>query len=285
MPETRFAKMHSLGNDFVVLDGIAAGLPDLDAASVRAVADRRRGIGCDQLLLLGPVGADGAFGYRIFNADGGEVAQCGNGARCAFAYLSSRGYCGKRCTLRTAAGTIAVSQGPSGPRALLGEPRFDPAQIPLAASGRQDRYEANWRGETWQFAALSIGNPHAVFVVDDAEDAPVDELGSFLNRSDLFPERVNVGFAQPLPSRAIRLRVFERGVGETPACGSAAAAAAVALARPADLQAGIEVIANGGRLAAGWDGPGHAAWIEGAAVESFAGTADIGRLAAQSLID
>ena len=268
MAEIEFAKMHGLGNDFVVLAAanLPAGFPDHQA--VRAIADRRCGIGCDQLLIVGAAADDGSFPYRIFNADGSEVAQCGNGARCAYQYLRLRNRCTERCVLTTAAGSIEVIEGKRGnPRALLGLPRFAPAEIPLAVDERQDVYQVSWQGQQWSFAALALGNPHAVIEVADVEQAPVAQLGEFLNACDMFPERVNASFVQRLGRGRIRQRVYERGVGETPACGSAAAAAAVAAGGGE-----IEVQMNGGVLVAGWEGPGTPAWIEGAACESFRGS-------------
>ena len=279
MAEIPFVKMHGLGNDFVVLDesDLAAGFPGPDAA--RAIADRRCGIGCDQLLIVGAAGSGGSFPYRIFNADGSEAGQCGNGARCAFEYLRQRGRCRDRCRLQTAAGAIDVVAGKRGPRAMLGEPQFVPADIPLAVPEAGDSYEVCWQDRSWRFAALGLGNPHAVFEVDDVGQAPVAGLGEFLNRSSMFPERVNVGFVERVGRDRVRLRVYERGAGETPACGSAAAAAAVALG---DSAAAIEfaVQMDGGVLQAGWDGAGTPAWIEGPASESFRGSFDTGRLGA-----
>ena len=272
MAEIGFAKMHGLGNDFVVMDGadLAAGFPDPDA--VRALADRRRGIGCDQLLIVGAAAADGSFSYRIFNADGSEADQCGNGARCVYEYLRRRGRCRESCLLRTAAGAIEVGAGKRGPRALLGQPQFEAAAIPLAVQADAAAGEVFWQERKWIFAALSLGNPHAVFEVEDAERAPVSELGEFLNGSSMFPARVNVSFVQRLAPGRIRLRVYERGIGETPACGSAAAAAAVAAGKESGQPIELAVQMNGGVLAAGWDGPGTAAWIEGEASESFRGS-------------
>ena len=283
MAEIAFVKMHGLGNDFVVLDesDLADGFPSADQA--RALADRRRGIGCDQLLIVGADDSGQSFSYRIFNADGSEVGQCGNGARCAYEYLRRRDFCARRCLLRTASGdAIEVVAGRQGPRAMLGQPQFDPADIPLAVPPDGDAGQISWQGRCWRFAALGLGNPHAVIEVDDVQNAPVCELGEFLNRSSMFPERVNVGFVERLGRGRVRLRVYERGVGETPACGSAAAAAAVSLSE-AGQPIELAVQMNGGVLVAGWEGPGAPAWIEGEVHESFRGRFDIEQLAAADL--
>ena len=273
MTELQFAKMEGLGNDFLVIDAIANPHVALTSSQVRKLADRRLGVGADQVLLLAR-GDGQEVNYRIWNADGNEVAQCGNGARAAHVLLRMRGHVAKSSRLRTRADLIVVTSGESGPRALLGEPSFEPGQIPLARPAKARRYEFDACGVKTDFAALSIGNPHAVFWVDNVEAAQVAQVGRHLNESGDFPEGVNVGFATVPRDGRISLRVHERGVGETPACGSGAAACAVV----SFLEHGLPLITvrmPGGELNAGWDGPGNAAWIEGAVNHVFNGTFSI----------
>ena len=273
MPEVTFAKLHGLGNDFVMVDGVKDPGAAIDPGIAARLADRRTGIGADQVLLLGR-GEDGEFTYRIWNQDGGEVAQCGNGARSAHYFLRDRGYCGERTRLRTSAGLIEVRDGKLGPRAFLGVPRFEPGDVPLAREARQEEYGLEWRGRRLTFASLSIGNPHAVFWVDDDATAPVQELGEELNGGGDFPQGVNASFAVRTSDDSIRMRVYERGVGETPACGSAVAACAVVAYGPSSSE--FKVTVRGGELLAGWDGEGSQAWVEGAVAHVFDGTVDLG---------
>lgn len=271
MAELRFAKMHGLGNDFVVIDALSAPGVKLSAGQVRRLADRRGGVGADQVLLLGP-GEGDEISYRIWNADGGEVAQCGNGARAAHVLLKQRGHVDGASKLRTAAGLLEVRDGGRGPRALLGEPAFEPAAIPLQRPARQDRYPYSGGGLATDFAALALGNPHALFWVEDVASAPVAAVGAQLNEAgDDFPRGVNVGFASPPQDARLTLRVHERGVGETPACGSGAAACAAVCFVEHGL-AEVEIALPGGELLAGWSGPGTSAWIEGAVAHVFDGT-------------
>ena len=265
-----FVKMHGLGNDFVIVDGIATPDLEIDNARAQALADRRHGIGADQVLLL-KRNSQAQFDYRIWNADGNEVTQCGNGARSAYAFLRRRDYCSNSVTLRTAAGSIKVAAGPTGPRAYLGLPAFEPDHIPLARPTRCDRYQMTWNDTKLEFAAVAIGNPHAVFWVADVAAAPVATLGAALNDTPDFPAGVNVSYAKRTGPQTITLRVYERGVGETPACGSAAAACAVVAHTAEHNQFVITV--PGGQLQAGWDGNNKAAWVEGKVNHVFDGTA------------
>lgn len=285
----RFAKMQALGNDFVMLDGVTEGLK-IGPGIARRIADRRRGIGCDQVLLLERAQGGADFRYRIWNSDGGEVAQCGNGARCALVFAESRGLLKGRAegdlpsaVLETSAGTIRVEGRPGGRvRAHLGRPVFAPERIPTKI-GEWELLQVVRDGFPWVCQALSLGNPHAVFILgeecpDEEELHLVDiaDLAGALRRKRKFPEGVNVGVCWPEPDGGpVHLRVDERGVGETPACGSGAAAAAVALARNGIRELPVVVSLVGGELEAGWEGGDSPAWIEGEASEVFTGEFDM----------
>lgn len=277
MAQHRFTKMHGCGNDFVVFDTFSGPL-ELGPEQLRQIADRRRGIGCDQVLLLGPA-RDGKADvrYRIFNADGGEVMQCGNGARCAALYLREKGLLSKaRIIAETGAGALVLTVGEDkNVRVNMGRPDFDPARIPLAHGPEAERYRLALAGETLEFAALALGNPHAVVEVEDVDDADVRGLGAGLQQSGLFPEGVNAGFMQVLHPGAFRLRVFERGAGETLACGSGAAAAMVAGRRRRRLEARAEAELPGGRLDLSWAGAGEPVYLSGPATTVYEGTLEL----------
>jgi len=273
-----FHKMVGAGNDFVVIDArrrpFAPG-----AGTVRWLADRRRGIGCDQLLVIeaDPAG-DAAFAYRIWNADGGEVEQCGNGARClawlwstefepgagAFAMRSAAG----RVEARVAGGAAAVS---------MGAPDFAPAHIPFTAQREQRHYAVELPGRTVRVGAVSMGNPHAVIDLSELGetelgDAPVTTLGPAIETHPAFPRGANVGFAQVLGRDRIALRVWERGCGETQACGTGACAA-VAILRDRDaLDSVVRVDLPGGSLGVEWHGRGTPVWLSGPSAKVFEGT-------------
>ncbi|MGD8743709.1 MAG: diaminopimelate epimerase [Granulosicoccaceae bacterium] len=273
----RFSKMHGLGNDFVVIDAINQHV-ELDAARVRALADRHYGIGCDQLLVIEPprnAGSD--FFYRIYNADGSEVAQCGNGARCFARYVRDHGLINRdEIRVDTSAGAMTLYIEADGQvRVNMGLPRFEPAEIPLIASVRQPLYTLEVNDDTVQLGAVSLGNPHAVMRVDDIENAPVASLGPRLESHPAFPERTNVGFMQILDRNRLRLRVFERGAGETRACGSGACAAMV-IARQQDLVGDmVTVELRGGNLQIQWKGEGEPVWMTGPATQVFEGQIEI----------
>jgi diaminopimelate epimerase len=234
-----FAKMHGLGNDFMVIDLVSQNAV-LDAGRIRAWADRRTGVGFDQLLLIEPPGdPDADFRYRIFNADGSEVEQCGNGARCAARYIQHRKLSPKpSLVLQTQGGPIATRLGADGMVEVdMGEPGTGPAAIPFDPSADPTlreivdgcpSYEIQVDAACWQFTPVSIGNPHAVLFVDSVADAPVATVGPALVGHPVFPEGANIGFCQVVDRGFLRLRVFERGVGETRACGTGACAAMVA---------------------------------------------------------
>ncbi|TAK38687.1 MAG: diaminopimelate epimerase [Lysobacteraceae bacterium] len=254
-PPLRFSKMHGAGNDFVVLD-LRQGLPPPDAALSRALADRHTGVGCDQLLTIEPPRSDGAVAsYRIWNADGGNAAQCGNGARCVAAWLVRDGAArGQHFVLDSPSGRHEVERLADGEfRIAMGVPRFQPADVPLAGfDAMQDEYVVALGEPSVRFGAVSMGNPHALVEVDDVDDAPVAGLGAALQRHPAFPDSVNVGFAQVLSRGSIRLRVYERGVGETLACGSGACAAAAILVRRGRVDREVSVALPGGTLRIGW---------------------------------
>ena len=252
----RFSKMHGAGNDFVVLD-LRDGAAPPDAALCRALADRHAGVGCDQILTVEPPrSAQALASYRIWNSDGSPSRQCGNGARCVAAWLVRDGAAGaRRFELDSPAGTHAVDAlGEGRYRVAMGVPAFGPAQVPLAGFAQaQGWYEATLDdGARVRFGAVSMGNPHAVIEVDDVDAAPVARLGPALQRSPLLPDSANIGFAQVLDRGRIRLRVFERGVGETLACGSGACAAVAVLARNGRVGRDVAVMLPGGELRIVW---------------------------------
>ncbi|AOU96645.1 diaminopimelate epimerase [Acidihalobacter yilgarnensis] len=269
----RFAKMHGLGNDFVVIDAINQRF-EPTPENVRRLADRHRGIGCDQLLLVEPAeGEEADFRYRIFNADGGEVGQCGNGARCFARFVVDHGLAaGPEIRVETLGGPMRLRLEPDGQVCVdMGVPRFDPADVPFDAPERARRYPLEVGGEHHEIAAVSMGNPHAILRVDDLDAAPVARLGPLIEAHPRFPQRVNVGFMQIITPRHIRLRVFERGVGETQACGSGACAA-VAVGRDNGwLEECVAVDLTGGGLMIRWEGEGKSLRMTGPASTVYEG--------------
>ncbi|ADC63011.1 diaminopimelate epimerase [Allochromatium vinosum] len=271
----RFTKMQGLGNDFVVFDGVRQRV-DLDAGFARLLADRRFGIGCDQILLVEPPRLpETDFHYRIFNADGSEVEQCGNGARCFARFVRDQGLTDKdEIPVGTAAGAIRLYLEPDGQvRVDMGAPAFTPARIPFSVETEtaDATYPLEIEDRTLTIGALSMGNPHAVLIVDDVESAPVATLGPLIEHHPDFPRRVNAGFMQILGPNAIRLRVHERGAGETLACGTGACAAVVSGRRRGRLDERVRVALPGGELVIEWRGPGHPVWMTGPAVNVFEG--------------
>ncbi len=252
----RFTKMHGLGNDFVVLDAInQAFVPT--PAQARWLADRHFGVGCDQLLVVEKAGIPGVdFRYRIFNADGGEVEQCGNGARCFVRFVHEQGLTGKReIRVETRGGIIAPRLEADGQVTVdMGAPRFAPAEIPFDSDSNAAVQALDVAGATVEISALSMGNPHAVQVVADVDAAPVAEQGPRIESHPRFPRRVNAGFMQVVDRHAIRLRVYERGAGETLACGTGACAAVVAGIRRGLLDSPVRVATRGGELSIAWGG-------------------------------
>jgi diaminopimelate epimerase len=269
----RFTKMHGLGNDFVVFDAISQRV-ELTAAQLRFLADRHFGVGCDQILLVErPTQAGVDFRYRIFNADGGEVQQCGNGARCFVRFVHEKGLTDKtEIRVETASGVIVPRLEADGQVTVdMGPPRFAPAEIPFQAPEQAAMYVLDLPVGPVEIVALSMGNPHAVLETCNVDTAPVAEWGPLIERHPRFPERVNVGFMQLVHRRAIKLRVFERGSGETLACGTGACAAAVAGMSRGLLDSVVEVQTRGGSLTIRWDGPGHSVFMTGPAVSVFEG--------------
>jgi len=262
-----FVKMHGLGNDFVVLDTRAQPLPPVTPALARALADRRTGIGCDQLILLDE-STIADFRMRIFNSDGSEVEACGNATR-AVALLH-----GSPAQIETPGGLLAVQPGDGGAAVDMGEPRFEWQAIPLAYAMDTAALPVGW-DELEQPSAVNVGNPHAVFFVDDCDAVELDRLGPQIERDPLFPERVNVNVATVENKDNIRLRVWERGAGLTRACGTGACATAVAAMRRGLVQREVTVTLPGGPLLIEWGEDGRIT-MTGPATESFRGTFDWG---------
>ncbi|MDZ4200681.1 MAG: diaminopimelate epimerase [Gallionella sp.] len=268
----KFTKMHGAGNDFVVIDGVRQKV-DLTPEQLRFLADRHFGVGCDQILLVEKAQNKGAdFRYRIFNADGGEVEQCGNGARCFVRFVHEQGLTPKReIVVETLNGLILPRLEDDGRVTVnMGAPVFDPVRIPFAGQGAvSEALEvANTRLE---ISALSMGNPHAVQVVEDVEHAPVQQLGPLIEQHPHFPRRVNAGFMQVMDRNHIRLRVFERGSGETLSCGTGACAAVVAGIRRGLLDSPVNVATRGGTLTIAWDSEGAPVLMTGPAISVFEG--------------
>lgn len=273
MTSIRFTKMHGLGNDFVVIDGVSQAV-DMTATLARKLADRHCGIGCDQILLVEPPTVPNVdFQYRIFNADGSEVAQCGNGARCFAKFVRDQKLSGKtHLKVQTHAGILELHHdGGKNITVEMGIPVFEPDGIPLRRDRVQRLYPLDINGTVYQLAALSLGNPHAVLKVDDITNAPVAELGPQIECHPDFPEKVNAGFMEILSRREIKLRVYERGVGETQACGSGACAAVVAGIRQDLLDSSVTVYLRGGQLDIQWQGEGQAVTMTGPATTVFQG--------------
>ncbi|MGZ5052065.1 MAG: diaminopimelate epimerase [Methylobacter sp.] len=268
-----FTKMHGLGNDFVVIDAINQQFT-LSPERIRQLSDRHFGIGFDQLLLVEkPVSADADFKYRIFNADGGEVSQCGNGARCFARFVRDKKLSDKNeVCVDTNAGQLLLRINDDGLITVnMGVPKHAPAEIPLLAEEESKFYTVQVNDTEKAFAAVSMGNPHAVLQVTDVKTAPVAELGQALESHAFFPERVNVGFMQVVDRRHIKLRVFERGAAETLACGSGACAAVVIGIEHNLLDHTVSVELPGGALSITWPGRGAPVLMTGPAISVFEG--------------
>ena len=271
--ELTFTKMHGLGNDFVVIDATREPV-NLSPEQIRFIADRHFGVGCDQLLLVAPPPSpDLDFTYRIFNADGGEVEQCGNGARCFAVFVREKGLTDRDVIrVATAGGPIELKVEPDGQVTVdMGAPRFEPEAIPFVAGERADVYSLAAEGQTLEASVLSMGNPHAVLRVEDVESAPVSELGPKLEHHPRFPNRANIGFMQVVDRGHVRLRVWERGSGETLACGTGACAAVVAGRQRGWLDDKVTVSLRGGDLVIRWAGEGEPVMMTGPAVSVFEG--------------
>ncbi len=284
----KFTKMHGAGNDFVVIDGVNQHI-DFSPAQWKLLGDRRFGVGADQILLVEkPTEAGCDFRYRIFNADGGEVEQCGNGSRAFVKFVSEKGLTDKQAiTVQTKAGVIAPRLEANGSITVdIGAPILEPARVPFDADGLQGEQQGSdtlWplllelggTRESVLISALSMGNPHAVQVVEDVETAPVELTGPLIEHHARFPNRVNAGFMQIIDRQHVKLRVFERGVGETLACGTGACAAAVAGIRRGLLDSPVRVDARGGQLSISWAGEGQPVLLSGPAVTVFEGEIEI----------
>jgi diaminopimelate epimerase len=280
----KFTKMHGAGNDFVVIDAINQRI-DLTPAQWKLLADRRFGVGADQMLVVEkPRSADVDFRYRIYNADGGEVEQCGNGARAFVRFVTDKGLTSKH-TIRveTMSGVIEPTLEADGRITVnMGAPVLEPGTVPFDASGLNGKKEGDdtlWpleiNGRTIWISVVSMGNPHAVQVVDEAQTAPVHLDGPVIEHHERFPKRVNAGFMQIVDRRHVNLRVFERGAGETLACGTGACAAVVAGIRRGLLDSPVRVSTRGGELSIAWAGKGTSVMLTGPAVSVFEGEIDL----------
>jgi len=271
--QTRFTKMHGLGNDFLIIRSDDA--PPLHSETIRRLADRKTGIGFDQLLWLEPGRSEGAdVFYRIFNSDGREAEQCGNGARCIARLLAGTS---AREVLLEHTGGISRARVEAGDNVTveMGVPEFSPPKIPFTADTQQESYELEANGESVIVSVVSMGNPHAVIHVGDVVAAPVEHLGPLLENHDRFPNHANIGFMQVVAEDRVRLRVFERGVGETRACGTGACAAVVVGRTAGQLTDRVVVELPGGEVTICWEGPGTPVWLTGEAVTVFEGTVRI----------
>lgn len=273
----KFTKMHGAGNDFVVLDGISQSV-NLSPGQLRFIADRHFGIGCDQILVVEKATRpDTDFRYRIFNSDGGEVEQCGNGARCFVRYVHDKGLTAKHeIRVETLGGVIVPRLEANGEVSVnMGVPRFEPGEIPFVAPARALTYRLEVNRRELEISAVSMGNPHAVQVVEDVAGAPVQTEGPLIERHARFPARVNAGYMQVLERTAVKLRVYERGAGETLACGTGACAAVVAGVLRGLLDNRVKVTTRGGELTIRWDGEGKPVWMTGPAVSVFEGEIEV----------
>ena len=273
----RFTKMQGLGNDFVVIDAIDQNV-ELSAEQARRLADRHFGVGCDQILMVEPPTIAGVdFRYRIFNSDGGEVEQCGNGARCFVRFVHERALTRKReIRVETRGGIIVPRLEEDGEVTVdMGVPRLTPAEIPFTSESNAVVQPLEVEGAITYITALSLGNPHAVQVVADVDAAPVETQGRAIERHHRFPNRVNAGYLSVMDTHHIRLRVYERGAGETLACGSGACAAVVAGILRGLLESPVRVSTRGGDLRIAWSRPGGSVFMTGPAATVFHGEIEI----------
>lgn len=273
----QFTKMQGLGNDFVVIDAVRQSI-DMTPARARSLADRYAGVGCDQILIVEEVDAsDIDFRYRIFNADGGEVQQCGNGARCFAHFVRDQGLTDKReIRVLTQGGVLDLKlESDNSVTVAMGIPEFEPEKIPFVAEKQRLSYSVDVADRMIEMSVLAIGNPHAVQLVDDVGTAPVLTTGAVIESHCRFPERVNAGFMQILDKNHVKLRVYERGVGETLACGSGACAAVVAGNRLQILNNKVQVEVKGGLLSVSWAGEGQHVYLSGPAYKVFEGNIEL----------
>jgi diaminopimelate epimerase len=272
----KFTKMHGLGNDFVVIDGVNQSL-SLSSTQLHHLADRHFGIGCDQILLIEPAEGEVDFRYRIFNADGGEVEQCGNGARCFGRYVYDRGMTTKKeIRVETLGGLIIPRLEANGDVTVnMGMPKFEPQDIPFIAEKRARIYSLDIDNRQVKIGAVSMGNPHAVQQVLDVNHAPILTEGPLIEGHPRFPQRVNAGYMEVMDRGHIRLRVYERGVGETLACGTGACAAVVTGIEQGLLEPTVKVSFLGGDVVIHWEGGDEPVWMTGPAVAVFDGEIDL----------
>ncbi|MGA7595756.1 MAG: diaminopimelate epimerase [Gallionella sp.] len=273
----KFTKMHGAGNDFVVIDALRQDI-QLTPEQLRLMADRHFGVGCDQILIVEKAqNKDADFRYRIFNSDGGEVEQCGNGARCFMRFVHDQKLTSKREILvETRGGMISPHIEQDGRITVnMGQPVFDPALVPFDGGSGAVSEALEVAGNTLEISALSMGNPHAVQLVADVERAPVEKLGPLIEHHPRFPKRVNAGFMQVMDRHSLRLRVYERGTGETLSCGTGACAAAVAGIRRNLLDSPVNVATRGGVLTVTWGGDGQPVLMTGPAISVFSGEINI----------
>ena len=271
-----FSKMHGLGNDFVVIDAVNQTI-DLSATVIKALADRHYGVGFDQLLLVQRATGAADFRYVIYNADGSEVSQCGNGARCFALFVTLKGLTDKRSIrVETGAGDLLLTINSDNQVMVdMGVPRLEPASIPLLVDQQKLQYAVDVGGHHIEFTALSMGNPHAVIQVDNIKTAAVEKIGAVMESHPVFPERANIGFSEITGKSSLSLRVFERGAGETLACGSGACAAAVAGIQLGKLTSPVTVGLRGGELIIDWKGEGQPVLMTGPATFVFDGMIEV----------
>jgi len=268
--------MHGLGNDFVVIDAVTQKVA-LTQEQIKTIADRHYGVGFDQMLLVEPAQGDADLRYVIYNADGSEVSQCGNGARCFALFVQRQGLTDKKSIrVETNTGEIILNVvSPNEVEVNMGVPTFTPSEIPLLATDEREEYEVELSQQTVSFSALSIGNPHAVINVADIANAPLETVGKRLESHTVFPERANIGFSQIINRSELALRVYERGAGETLACGSGACAAAIAAIKLGKADSPVKVTLPGGALNISWAGLGSPVMMTGPATFVFDGTITI----------
>ncbi|TDI78777.1 MAG: diaminopimelate epimerase [Betaproteobacteria bacterium] len=272
----KFTKMHGLGNDFVLIDGVNQTV-QLSLEQLRLLADRHFGVGCDQILLVEKAKTNADFRYRIFNADGSEVEQCGNGARCFARYVHDRGMTQKNeICVETLGGLITLKLESNGEVTVnMGTPKFEPHEIPFIAEKRMLTYPLDINDKRVEFSILSMGNPHAIQIVEDINHAPVLVEGALIECHPRFPQHVNAGYMQVVNHNHINLRVYERGTGETLACGTGACAAVVTGITRGLLGSTVKVSTLEGNLIVHWEGENHPVWITGPAISVFDGEIEL----------
>ena len=272
----KFTKMHGLGNDFVLIDCVNQSV-NLSLDQLRNIANRRLGIGCDQILLIERTESDADFRYRIFNSDGGEVEQCGNGARCLVSYVYEKGMTQKKeISVETLGGIIFPKLEINGEVTVnMGAPKFEPKEIPFVADKRMLTYLLEVNEKQIEFSILSMGNPHAIQIVEDINQSTVLAEGSLIESHSRFPKHVNAGYMQIVNREHINLRVYERGAGETLSCGTGACAAVVAGITRGLLDSKVTVRTTGGNLSICWEGGNNPVWMTGPAISVFDGEIEL----------